>query len=77
MVGRRNPPGIFKTDTMARHITVYIYIQFRRFVRLVSPRINVWGARGEEERKDETRAKNEMLVLLQIHCYTGVRREVV
>lgn len=77
MVGRRNPPGIFKTDTMARRITVYIYIQFRRFVRLVSPRINVWGARGEEERKDETRAKNEMLVLLQIHCYTGVRREVV
>lgn len=30
---------------------IYIYIQFRRFVRLVSPRINVWGARGEEERK--------------------------
>lgn len=42
-------------------------------------RVSMCGEREEKrsERKDETRAKNEMLVLLQIHCYTGVRREVV
>lgn len=64
---------------MARRITVYIYI----FSFAVSlgwlVRVSMCGEREEKrsERKDETRAKNEMLVLLQIHCYTGVRREVV
>lgn len=54
MVGRRNPPGIFKTDTMARRITVYIYI----FSFAVSlgwlVRVSMCGER-EEKRKEKTR----------------------